>query len=149
MIDDIIPISFNDSNKRDLSYLSRISELKKGGIDPEDPNLDPITRVLLGQLAFKYSKWIDKGGPKPNQAVYSSQNYFPKGLNFNQYGLKVIEERGKASPNELQALGMRLSSENNCIVHNRGGRIVRSSVTFILYQYKNKHLFPADNVVNH
>jgi len=63
--------------------------------------------------------------------------------------LRVIEERGLASPNDLQALGMRVSSENKGIVYNRGGKIARPSVTFILYQYKQRQAVPAVNVVNH
>lgn len=150
MVGDKMLIYFNDSNKRDIAYLKQISELKKGGLDPNDPNLDPITRILVGQFSFKYSKWIEKGGSKPCQAGYSSQKVFPEGLKFNEYGLKVIQERGLASPNDLQALGMRVSSEENRgIVYNRGGKVVRPSVTFILYQYKKRQVVPAVNVVNH
>lgn len=150
MVDGKILIYFNDSNKRDLAYLKQISYLKKRGIDPNDTNLDPITRILVGQLSFKYSEWIEKGGlSKPSQVGYSNQKVFPQGLKFNEYGLKVIEERGLASPNDLHALGMRVSSENRGIVYNRGGRIARPSVTFILYQYKQRQAVPAVNVVNH
>lgn len=150
MVGGKILIYLNDSNKKEIAYLKQISELKKAGIDPEDPNLDPITRTLVGQISFKYSEWIEKGRlSKPSQVGYSNQKVFPEGLKFNEYGLKVIQDRGLASPNDLQALGMRVSSDNRGIVYNRGSRVVRPSVTFILYQYKERHVVPAVNVVNH
>lgn len=123
-----------------LQYHLFIRRLRELGIDPRNPGLDEITRVLILQAGERFMTGRRKG--------YNSQNFAPS-VRFNEYGLYVISLRAQLNPGELNSIGLTTSYFNGRVQHINGGSTATASAEFIAFQYNMRHTVPVNNIVSH
>lgn len=115
-------------------------KLRLLGINPSNPNLDEITRVLILQGIAN----INTGRPR----VYKSQDFSPN-TRFNEYGLSVITSRALSDVRGLNSIGLTLTFTGSVRRSTIGGGAAYASPKFIAFQYNMRHRVPVNGIVNH
>lgn len=117
-------------------YLDRLRQL---GVNPNNPDLDPITRILIIQAIENINTERTRG--------YNNQGFAPN-TRFNAYGLSVITSRARSNLIRLNSIGLTLTFNGN-VRYSIGGGTTSATPEFIVFQYNMRRIVPVNGIVNH